>query len=86
MKKQQQPISKVYHQFACASPVLKNVRCKDGKSLETQSRQHHVDREALRLNSSDHLMGRLSGTEPVIRVMGEGEDKVLVEENSLTAS
>ena len=33
-----------------------------------------------RLSAHGRLIIRPSGTEPVIRVMGEGEDKVLVEE------
>ena len=37
------------------------------------------DAEA-RLDGHGRLIVRSSGTEPVIRVMGEGDDKVLVEE------
>jgi phosphoglucosamine mutase len=33
-----------------------------------------------RLDGHGRLIVRPSGTEPVIRVMGEGDDKVLVEE------
>ena len=33
-----------------------------------------------RLNGHGRLVIRPSGTEPVIRVMGEGEDKLLIEE------
>jgi len=33
-----------------------------------------------RLDGHGRLIVRSSGTEPVIRVMGEGDDKVLVEE------
>jgi len=33
-----------------------------------------------RLNGNGRLVIRPSGTEPVIRVMGEGDDQVLVEE------
>ena len=33
-----------------------------------------------RLNGQGRLLVRASGTEPVIRVMGEGDDRVLMEE------
>jgi phosphoglucosamine mutase len=33
-----------------------------------------------RLNGHGRLLVRSSGTEPVIRVMGEGDDRILVEE------
>ena len=33
-----------------------------------------------RLNGHGRLLVRPSGTEPVIRVMGEGDDRILVEE------
>jgi phosphoglucosamine mutase len=33
-----------------------------------------------RLNGHGRLIVRSSGTEPVIRVMGEGEDRLLVEQ------
>jgi phosphoglucosamine mutase len=33
-----------------------------------------------RLNGHGRLLVRSSGTEPVIRVMGEGDDRVMVEE------
>ncbi|HTH33476.1 MAG TPA: phosphoglucosamine mutase, partial [Xanthobacteraceae bacterium] len=33
-----------------------------------------------RLNGHGRLLVRPSGTEPVIRVMGEGDDKTMVEE------
>jgi len=33
-----------------------------------------------RLNGTGRLVIRPSGTEPVIRVMGEGDDKLLLEE------
>jgi len=80
VKKQEQPVSKVCHRFDPLPQVLKNVRYKSGQPLENaQVRSAIKDAEA-RLNSHGRLVVRPSGTEPVIRVMGEGDDKVLVEE------
>ena len=45
--------------------------------LEQPSLSSHVGQ---RLDGHGRLIVRPSGTEPVIRVMGEGDDKVLVEE------
>jgi phosphoglucosamine mutase len=80
VKKQDQPVSKVCHRFDALPQVLKNVRYKSGQPLENaQVRSAIKDAEA-RLNAHGRLVVRPSGTEPVIRVMGEGDDKVLVEE------
>jgi phosphoglucosamine mutase len=80
VKKQQQPISKVCHRFDPLPQVLKNVRCKDGKSLESANVRNAIKDGEARLDGHGRLVVRPSGTEPVIRVMGEGDDKVLVEE------
>jgi phosphoglucosamine mutase len=80
VNKQQQPVSKVCHRFDPLPQVHKNVRYKSGKPLEsTKVRDAIKDGEA-RLDGHGRLIVRPSGTEPVIRVMGEGDDKVLVEE------
>jgi phosphoglucosamine mutase len=80
VKKQDQPVSKVCHRFDPLPQVLKNVRYKSGQPLENaQVRSAIKDAEA-RLDAHGRLVVRPSGTEPVIRVMGEGDDKVLVEE------
>ena len=80
VKKQQQPISKVCHRFDPLPQVLKNVRCKDGKLLESAKVRNAIKDGEARLDGHGRLVVRPSGTEPVIRVMGEGDDKVLVEE------
>src|SRR5947209_10938137 len=80
VKKQGEPVSKVCHRFDPLPQILKNVRYKNGMPLENaQVRSAIKDAEA-RLNVNGRLIVRPSGTEPVIRVMGEGDDKVLVEE------
>src|SRR5215470_17383070 len=80
VKRQDQPVSQVCHRFDALPQVLKNVRYKAGRPLENAKvRSAIVDAEQ-RLNGHGRLLVRPSGTEPVIRVMGEGDDKVLVEE------
>jgi len=80
VKKQEQPVSKVCHRFDPLPQVLKNVRYKSGKPLENAEVRSAIEHAEARLNVHGRLIIRPSGTEPVIRVMGEGEDKVLVEE------
>jgi phosphoglucosamine mutase len=80
VKKQQQPISKVCHRFDPLPQVLRNVRYKGGKLLESVKVRNAIKDGEARLDGHGRLVVRPSGTEPVIRVMGEGDDKGLVEE------
>jgi len=80
VKKHEQPVSKVCHRFDPLPQVLKNVRYKSGKPLEDASVRSAIKDAEARLDGHGRLLVRPSGTEPVIRVMGEGDDKVLVEE------
>jgi phosphoglucosamine mutase len=59
---------------------MKNVRYKSGKPLEDARVRSAIKDAEARLNGHGRLIIRPSGTEPVIRVMGEGDDKVLIEE------
>jgi phosphoglucosamine mutase len=80
VKKQDQPVSKVCHRFDPLPQVLKNVRYKSGKPLENAKVRTAIKQAQARLNGQGRLVVRPSGTEPVIRVMVEGDDKGLVEE------
>ncbi|HEY6257807.1 MAG TPA: phosphoglucosamine mutase [Xanthobacteraceae bacterium] len=80
LKKLDQPVSKVCHRFDPLPQVLKNVRYRSGKPLETAKVRSAIREAERRLNGHGRLIIRPSGTEPVIRVMGEGEDRLLVEE------
>jgi phosphoglucosamine mutase len=80
VKKQEQPVSNVCHRFDPLPQVLKNVRYGSGKPLENAKVRNAIKDAQARLDGHGRLIVRSSGTEPVIRVMGEGDDKVLVEE------
>ena len=80
VKKQEQPVSRVCHRFDPLPQVMKNVRYKSGKPLENAEVRSAIEHAEARLNIHGRLIIRPSGTESVIRVMGEGEDRVLVEE------
>ena len=80
VKKRDKPVSRVCHRFSALPQVLKNVRYGSGKPLENSSVRSAIEDGEQRLNGHGRLVVRPSGTEPVIRVMGEGDDKALVEE------
>ena len=80
MVKKQKPVSQVCHRFAALPQVFKNVRYRSGKPLENSKVRSAIEEGEQRLNGHGRLVVRPSGTEPVIRIMGEGDDKALVEE------
>jgi phosphoglucosamine mutase len=80
VKKQNKPVSQVCHRFSALPQVLKNVRYRGAKPLEDVKVRSAIKDAEQRINGHGRLVVRLSGTEPVIRVMGEGDDKSLVEE------
>ncbi|HVB17708.1 MAG TPA: phosphoglucosamine mutase [Stellaceae bacterium] len=70
--------SEVCRVFEPVPQLLRNVRFGNGKPLESHRvRQVIADGEA-RLAGSGRLVIRKSGTEPVIRVMAQGEDEGLL--------
>jgi phosphoglucosamine mutase len=80
VKKLGRPASEVCHRFDPLPQVLRNVRYKTGKPLENASVVSAIKSAEQRLNGHGRLVIRPSGTETVIRVMGEGDDKMLVED------
>ncbi len=80
VKKHGKPVSQVCHRFTALPQVLKNVRYRSGKPLENSKVRTVINDAEQRLNGHGRLVVRLSGTEPVIRVMGEGDDKAMLEE------
>ena len=70
----------VCHRFEPLPQVTKNVRYRDGKPHEDATVKSAIASATQRLNGQGRLIVRPSGTEPVIRVTGEGDDPNLVEE------
>ena len=71
------------HLYQPAPQVLENVRMRNGAAAAplTDARVTTcIKAGEERLNGSGRILVRKSGTEPVIRVMGEGEDERLVRE------
>jgi phosphoglucosamine mutase len=72
------PVSEVCKRFAPLPQVLQNVRYANGAPLEHDAVRQAIDLGRKRLGGQGRLVIRPSGTEPVIRVMGEGDDERLV--------
>jgi len=80
VKKRDQPVSAVCHRYDPLPQVTKNVRYRGGAPHEhAKVRSAIADGEG-RLNGHGRLIVRPSGTEPVIRVTAEGDDRALVED------
>jgi len=79
VKKLGRPVSEVCHRFEPLPQILKNVRYKSGKPLEDAKVKTAITLAEKKLNGQGRLVIRPSGTEPVIRVMAEGDDRALVE-------
>jgi phosphoglucosamine mutase len=74
------PASELLRLFEPLPQLLKNVRFDGGAPLEQESVKSAIATAELRLKGTGRLVIRKSGTEPLIRVMAEGEDQALVEE------
>jgi phosphoglucosamine mutase len=72
------PVSEVCSRFAPLPQILQNVRYKDGKPLDDARVRKAIEGAKARLGEGGRLVIRPSGTEPVIRVMAEGDDEALV--------
>ena len=79
VKKSEQPVSAVCHRFEPLPQVMRNVRYRNGQPLDSAEVRSAIAIAEERLHGQGRLVIRPSGTEPVIRVMGEGDDKLLIE-------
>lgn len=74
LKHSEKPASTVCAQFEAVPQILKNVRYDSGDPLAAIKVQQSIKDAESKLNGSGRLLIRKSGTEPVIRVMAEGDD------------
>jgi phosphoglucosamine mutase len=79
VQRSDRPVSEVCHRFEPLPQVLKNVRYHSGQPLTQNGVVSVIDDARRRLGNGGRLVIRPSGTEPVIRVMAEGDDRDLVE-------
>ena len=72
------PVSEVCRKFDPVPQLLKNVRYSGDSPLENDMVVEAVRDAESRLGNSGRLVIRPSGTEPLIRIMAECDDKALV--------
>lgn len=75
---QDRPVSEVCSRFKPLPQLLKNVRYQKGRPLESARVKQAIEGAKQKLGTSGRLVIRPSGTEPVIRVMAEGDNADLV--------
>lgn len=79
IQQQGKAVSEVCRVFTPVPQLLKNVRYQSkGLSLDSKPVQEAIRTAEDRLGKSGRLLVRKSGTEPLIRVMAEGDDEGLI--------
>jgi phosphoglucosamine mutase len=71
--------SQAAHLFEPLPQVMQNVRFRKGAPLEDARVKSCIEDCRSRLNGAGRILVRKSGTEPVIRVMAEGDDEKLIQ-------
>ena len=79
IKEKDKPVSEVLRLFEPLPQILKNVRYSGNNPLSNDTVQNEIKGAQERFNGSGRVLVRESGTEPVIRVMAEGDDSDKVE-------
>ncbi|MCA0399198.1 MAG: phosphoglucosamine mutase [Proteobacteria bacterium] len=79
VRNEAKPVSEICHRFEPLPQVLKNVQTKGGQPLKDEKVAGQIEKLRAKLGNKGRLVIRPSGTEPVIRVMAEGDDRKLVE-------
>jgi phosphoglucosamine mutase len=72
------PVSEVCQRFEPFPQILKSIRYKGVSPLENEAVKAVIATAEARLGKGGRLLIRPSGTEPVIRVMAQGEDKASI--------
>jgi phosphoglucosamine mutase len=72
------PVSEVCRRFEAVPQLLKNVHYSGASPLDTPRISKAIRAQRSRLGDKGRLLIRPSGTEPLIRVMAEGDDSDLI--------
>jgi phosphoglucosamine mutase len=81
MQRAQKPLSEIAMCMSSTPQVLLGVKVPSKPDLQTLSQLQHAiqDKERL-LNGTGRILVRYSGTEPLLRVMVEGQDSHVIQE------
>lgn len=80
VKQSGKKVSELCHLFDPMPQILKNVRYQNGDPLNDNNVKNAIKTAEEKLNGDGRILIRKSGTEPLIRVMAEGDDLALVED------
>ena len=80
LAEERRPASEAAHMFEPSPQVMENVRIRNGSPLGDPKVASEIKAAEARLNGAGRLLVRKSGTEPVIRIMVEGDNEKLVRE------
>jgi phosphoglucosamine mutase len=78
VKASSKPVSQICRLFTPLPQIMKNVRYKSGQPLELPQVKTVISAMERKLGPGGRLVIRPSGTEPLIRVMAEGDDEQAV--------
>ncbi|MEX0860419.1 MAG: phosphoglucosamine mutase [Cucumibacter sp.] len=78
VQEQGKPVSEACHLFEPVPQLTQNIRYAHGAPLEDKLVRQVIAEAESRLGKNGRLVVRPSGTEPLIRVMGEGDDEALI--------
>jgi phosphoglucosamine mutase len=76
----EKPASEILNAFSAVPQKLKNVSYSGSSPLKSKNVIEAIKESELKFGNTGRLLVRASGTEPVIRVMAEGDDQSLVDE------
>jgi len=83
MKRTQQPLSELAKAMTAVPQVLLNVKVSKKPSLDSiPDLQQAISESERRFNGSGRVLVRYSGTEPLLRIMVEGEHDSLIREEA----
>jgi phosphoglucosamine mutase len=77
--KEGKPASQACHLFEPLPQILHNVRFRKGAPLDDAGVKSRIEDCRKKLNGHGRILVRKSGTEPVIRIMAEGEDEKVIQ-------
>jgi phosphoglucosamine mutase len=80
VKRHERPVSEICRLFQPLPQILKNVAFSKSNAFDYASLEKLITGAKLKLGNSGRILVRPSGTEPLIRVMGEGDDSEQVEQ------
>lgn len=72
---QNKPMSEIARVFNPVPQILRNLKVKEGLSLDSEIIQEAIEKARNYIGSTGNLLVRKSGTEPLLRLMAQGTDQ-----------